>query len=233
MSHFPKTTITEEIRTAQESAKAEMKSLEHWYNIRRSQIMQELDRINNVYYQRSSEINTKWATHILDLQEQPHEVANPVLGTSVDIRLPAYGTIGRFSGEQLEEQLDEREQERGEQGPMCLEELSCDDEPSVLVPVSDVLLVRTPEIGTVRGTVRGTSTGVRGLSGDELSSQDKATDDELIAMESGLPRTDLPMSLSELATVSDDEARTREVGTTESVRDLSGDDLSSKDKVLL
>lgn len=59
--------MTEEIRSAQESAKAEIRSLERWYNTRRSQIMQELERINNVYYERSSEINTKWAQYITEL----------------------------------------------------------------------------------------------------------------------------------------------------------------------
>jgi hypothetical protein len=135
MSRFPQTNMNEAIRAAQESAKAEIKSLEYWYNTRRAQVMQELDRINNAYYESFSEINTKWATHILDLQEQPHD-----------------------------------------QGPMRLEELlSGDEKPSVLVPVSDVLLA-TEELLVI------------------------PTDDELMAMESGLPRTDRPMTLSELAT---------------------------------
>jgi hypothetical protein len=135
MSRFPQTNMNEAIRAAQESAKAEIKSLEHWYNTRRGQVMQELDSINNAYYESFSEINTKWATHILELQDQPHD-----------------------------------------QGPMRLEELlSGDEKPSVLVPVSDVLLA-TEELRAI------------------------PTDDDIMAMESGLPRTDRPMTLSELAT---------------------------------
>ena len=140
--------MSEEIRYAQASAKAEIRSLERWYNTRRSQIMQELDSINNAYYEKTSEINTKWAQYISELCEV------------------------------------HQEEEHRDAGPMHVDELA--------TPVQEV---------------------------NEIPS-----DDDLMAMESGIPRgdrtmtlselapepvapcpNDAPMTLSELATVSDDE----------------------------
>jgi len=134
MSLF-QTRMTEAISQAQESAKEEIRSLERWYNTSRAQIIQELDRITNLYYERSSEINTKWATYMYVLDIQPR---------------------------QYEDHRD--------QGPMCLDELSSPDDS-----------IRTPPLGSSSGVIL-------------------ATDDDLMAMKSGLPRTDHPMTLSELAT---------------------------------
>ena len=116
--------MTEEIRYAQTSAKAEIRSLERWYNTRRSQIMQELECINNTYYEQTSEINTKWAQYILELSEV------------------------------------HQEEEHKDAGPMHVDELATPNQEVNEIP----------------------------------------SDDDLMAMESGIPRVDRPMTLSELAT---------------------------------
>ena len=131
--------MTEEIRVAQESAKAEIRALERWYNVRRSQIMQELERINNAYYEQTSEINTKWAQYISELCE-----VNP-------------------------------ENIHKDNGPMTIDELATPDD--------------KPSPDNSRSSPTGSSSGIL-----------PPTDDDLMAMESGIPRVDRPMTISELAT---------------------------------
>jgi hypothetical protein len=100
-------------------------------------------------------------------------------------------------------------------------------------------VARTQELGTsvVRGTstTRYNSVGVRGLSGDDISSQDKDIDEQSFDELNGnptVPSTATPhgemldASIDILSTL----ARTPEIGTSVGVRGLSGDDISSQDK---
>lgn len=148
MSRFPQNHMTEEIRYAQASAKAEIRAIERWYNTRRSQIMQELDSINNAYYEKTSEINTKWAQYILELSEV-HE-----------------------------------EEEHKDAGPMHVDELATPNQEVNEIPSDDVLMAM--ESGIPKGD--------RPMTLSELATEPVAP-----------CHNDAPMTLSELATVSDDE----------------------------
>lgn len=148
MSRFPQTHMNEEIRYAQASAKAEIRAVERWYNRRRSQIMQELDRINNAYYEKTSEINTKWAQYISELSEV-HE-----------------------------------EEEHKDAGPIHVDELATPNQEVNSIPSDDDLMAM--ESGIPRGD--------RPMTLSELAPEPVAPF-----------RNDAPMTLSELATVSEDE----------------------------
>jgi hypothetical protein len=61
--------INEQIEEASFASKQEIVSIERWYKVRREQILQDLNNLDNEYNTMIAECNIKWATRLLELHD--------------------------------------------------------------------------------------------------------------------------------------------------------------------